>query len=199
MTRMYAPVGNGVSFSLEYRFHFRSRSYGFEKFSSLYCVRRAAFDCEPDDPVDTPIPGRGGASCGRDIYDAKKRGVYPTALVPRCGLLVDHGEPQPLVRVSAHQEEQQRAASVGWTRGGDVALWARLLRSPLVPPTLTPSTVAATAANASGTSPSISPMVGGSHLLWVRWAHRLLSTVGRPFLVPYVSVDVSVHLARMAQ
>ena len=112
MTRMYAPVGNGVSFSLEYRFHFRSRSYGFEKFSSLYFVRRAASDCEPDDPVDTPIPGRGGASCGRDIYDAKKRGVYPTALVPRCGLLVDHGEPQPLVRVSAHQEEQQRAASV---------------------------------------------------------------------------------------
>lgn len=76
MARLYSPIGNGSSVSLEFRYHFRARSSFTEKHSNLYMVLRSASDCMPSDPARLPIPGRGGASCGRDIHDAKKKGLH---------------------------------------------------------------------------------------------------------------------------
>ena len=51
--RFYSPVGNGISFDIHYRFHYRARSFQTEKFCDMFMTSRSIKDCDPSNP--TPI------------------------------------------------------------------------------------------------------------------------------------------------
>ena len=49
--RFYSPVGNGNSFDIYFKYHFRSRSSYEEKSTCLHVIERSIDDCHPDDPT----------------------------------------------------------------------------------------------------------------------------------------------------
>eukprot|EP00112_Aurelia_sp_Birch-Aquarium-sp1_P012875 Seg2713.2 transcript_id=Seg2713.2/GoldUCD/mRNA.D3Y31 product="hypothetical protein" protein_id=Seg2713.2/GoldUCD/D3Y31 len=51
--RFYSPVGNGISYDIHYRFHYRARSFQTNKFCDLFMTSRSIKDCDPSNP--TPI------------------------------------------------------------------------------------------------------------------------------------------------
>ena len=81
---------------------------------------------------DVPLTSCALSAASKRVVDNHHRPppnhFYPSSLVPRRAL-TEGGEMIPAVRMCAHAEERQRAATLGWARA-EAALWARISQPP---------------------------------------------------------------------